>query len=63
VARYVVNDAWPIKYDPGDLNAKGNDVLIETLELSVSGLTIAFRPSSAPPRPLPRGRGRERRQR
>ena len=38
VARYVVTDAWPIKYDPGDLNAKGNDVFIETLELVNEGV-------------------------
>src|SRR5262245_50206050 len=25
VARYVVSEAWPVRYDPGDLNAKGND--------------------------------------
>jgi len=37
-ARYVVSDAWPIKYDPGDLNAKGNDVFIETLELVNEGV-------------------------
>ena len=38
VARYVVSAAWPIKYDPGDLNAKGNDVFIETLELVNEGV-------------------------
>ena len=38
VARYVVSEAWPIKYDPGDLNAKGNDVFIETLELVNEGV-------------------------
>src|SRR6266545_6544010 len=37
MARYVITDAWPIKYDPGDLNAKGNDVFIETLELVNEG--------------------------
>jgi len=37
-ARYMVTDAWPIKYDPGDLNAKGNDVFIETLELVNEGV-------------------------
>lgn len=37
-ARYVVSEAWPIKYDPGDLNAKGNDVFIETLELVNEGV-------------------------
>ncbi len=38
MARYVITDAWPIKYDPGDLNAKGNDVFIETLELVNEGV-------------------------
>ena len=38
VARYVVSEAWPIKYDPGDLNATGNDVFIETLELVNEGV-------------------------
>jgi phage tail-like protein len=37
-ARYHVTDAWPIKYDPGDLNAKGNDVFIELLELVNEGV-------------------------
>jgi phage tail-like protein len=38
VARYVVSEAWPIKYDPGDLNATGNDVFIEMLELVNEGV-------------------------
>jgi phage tail-like protein len=37
-ARYEVTDAWPIKYDPGDLNGKGNEVFIETLELVNEGI-------------------------
>lgn len=37
-ARFVVSDAWPIKYDPSDLNAKGNEVLIELLELANEGI-------------------------
>jgi phage tail-like protein len=37
-ARFVVSEAWPIKYDPSDLNAKGNEVFIETLELANEGL-------------------------
>jgi phage tail-like protein len=37
-ARYVVSDAWPSKYDPSDLNGKGNEVLIETLELVNEGI-------------------------
>jgi phage tail-like protein len=37
-ARFVVSDAWPIKYDPSDLNAKGSEVMIETLELVNEGI-------------------------
>jgi phage tail-like protein len=37
-ARFVVSDAWPIKYDPSDLNAKGNEVFIEVLELVNEGI-------------------------
>src|SRR5260370_23137174 len=31
-ARFVVNQAWPVKYQPSELNATGNEVIIETLE-------------------------------
>lgn len=37
-ARFVVSEAWPVKYDPADLNAKGNDVAIEVLELANEGI-------------------------
>ena len=37
-ARFVVTDAWPVKYDPSDLNAKGNEVIIELLELANEGI-------------------------
>lgn len=37
-ARFVVTDAWPVKYDPSDLNAKGNEVFIELLELVNEGI-------------------------
>ena len=37
-ARFVVTDAWPVKYDPGDLVAKGNEVFIELLELANEGI-------------------------
>ncbi|MEA2942704.1 MAG: hypothetical protein QOD09_3233 [Bradyrhizobium sp.] len=37
-ARFVVSEAWPLKYDPSDLNAKGNEVFIETLELCNEGI-------------------------
>jgi phage tail-like protein len=38
MARFVVSSAWPAKYDPGDLNAKGNDVFVEALELVNEGV-------------------------
>ena len=37
-ARFVVTDAWPVKYDVSDLNAKGKDVMIELLELANEGI-------------------------
>jgi phage tail-like protein len=37
-ARFVVSEAWPTKYDPSDLNAKGNEVFIEVLELVNEGI-------------------------
>jgi phage tail-like protein len=37
-ARFVVTDAWPTKYDPSDLNGKGNEVFIELLELVNEGI-------------------------
>ena len=37
-ARFEISEAWPSKYDPMDLNAKGNDVSIETLELVNEGV-------------------------
>jgi phage tail-like protein len=37
-ARFVITDAWPVKYDPSDLNAKGNEVFIEVLELANEGI-------------------------
>ena len=37
-ARFVITDAWPVKYDPSDLNAKGNEVFIELLELVNEGI-------------------------
>ncbi len=37
-ARFVVTDAWPMKYDPSDLSGKGNEVFIELLELVNEGI-------------------------
>ena len=40
VQRWRFRDAWPTKYDPSDLNAKGNEILIETLELAVESIDV-----------------------
>lgn len=40
VQRWLLRDAWPTKYDPSDLNAKGNEVLIELLELAVESIEV-----------------------
>lgn len=37
-ARFVISEAWPIKYTPGALTGKGNDVMIETLEFANEGI-------------------------
>lgn len=39
VARWDFVRAWPSKYDGPDLNAEGNDVAIEMLELAHEGVT------------------------
>ena len=36
--RFVVSEAWPVKYKPSDLNAKGNEVMIELLEFANEGI-------------------------
>jgi phage tail-like protein len=36
--RWNFFNGWPSKYDPSDLNAKGNDVAIDTLEITHEGL-------------------------
>jgi phage tail-like protein len=37
-ARFVVSEAWPVKYTPSSLSAKGNEVLIESIELAHEGM-------------------------
>ena len=37
-AAFEVIKAWPIKYNPSDLNAKGNEVAIDELELCNEGI-------------------------
>lgn len=38
VVRWHVREAWPCKYEGPDLNAKGNEIAIETLEICHEGL-------------------------
>jgi len=40
VARWQLRRAWPTKYEAGPLDARGNDVVIETLELAHEGLRL-----------------------
>ena len=40
VQRWVLRDAWPAKLDYSMLNALGNEVVIETLELAHEGFEI-----------------------
>lgn len=40
VQRWLLRKAWPVKYDPSDLNAKGNEVVIETLELVCESIDV-----------------------
>jgi len=37
-ARFVVTDAWPVKYEVSTLSARANEVVIETLELVNEGI-------------------------
>lgn len=37
-ARWEFTQAWPTKYDAPDLNATGNDIAIETLEIAHEGM-------------------------
>jgi phage tail-like protein len=37
-AAFQITKAWPCKYDPTDLDGKGNDVAIDTLELCNEGI-------------------------
>lgn len=41
VVRWELTDAWPVKWAGPDLNATGNSVAIETLEIAHEGLTKA----------------------
>jgi phage tail-like protein len=40
VQQWRLRDAWPTKYDPSDLNAKGNEVAVDLLELAVESIDV-----------------------
>jgi phage tail-like protein len=40
VIRWNARDAWPTKYYASDLNAKGNEVVIELLELAFESIEV-----------------------
>jgi phage tail-like protein len=37
-ARFVISEAWPVKYEASPLNATSTDVVVETLELANEGI-------------------------
>jgi phage tail-like protein len=41
VLRWILRDAWVAKFEVGPLKAKGNDVLIEAIELAHEGFELA----------------------
>jgi len=36
--RFVISNAWPVKYETSTLSARANEVVIETLELANEGI-------------------------
>jgi phage tail-like protein len=40
VRRWIARDTWPVKYEGPALNAKGNEVAIETIELACESIEI-----------------------
>ena len=43
-AVWKFDKSWPLKLEAPAFNAKSNDVMIETLELAVEGLTLEYPP-------------------
>ena len=41
VVRWILHDAWVTKFEFGDLNAEGNDVAIESIEIAHERLELA----------------------
>ena len=40
VKRWKLSRAWPVRYVVSDLNAQGNDVVIESLELAYERMVL-----------------------
>lgn len=40
VLQWRLRNAWPAKIDPSDLDGKGNEVVVETLELAVESIDV-----------------------
>jgi phage tail-like protein len=40
VMRWIFRRAWPVRYQPSALNAKGNETVIETLEIAHEGMEV-----------------------
>jgi phage tail-like protein len=40
-ARWNFKEGWPTKYNPADMNAKSNEIAIETLEIAIEGIERA----------------------
>jgi phage tail-like protein len=40
VITWTLNNAFPVKYDPGSLNASKGEVLIESIELAYESFTV-----------------------
>lgn len=42
VVRFILREAWPVKYEGPNLRAQGNEVAIETLEIAHERLDVEF---------------------
>lgn len=40
--RWNISNAWPAKYKPSDLDAKGKETAIEKLELAIEGIELVL---------------------
>ena len=40
VQRWLLRDAWPVRYSSSRLDGRGNEVVIETLELAYEGFEL-----------------------